>query len=90
MIGEYKLHLQRKPYAAVFFVQGCLEYYRALRTLEDELKLVKLHHFSIDSTILSVKPIDFGMKSIVLGSFGLNLVCFDAASPPTGRTKRNI
>ena len=35
--GEYKLHLQRKPYAAVFFIQGCLEYYRALRTLEDEL-----------------------------------------------------
>jgi hypothetical protein len=35
--GQYKLHLQRKPYAAVFFVQGCLEYYRALRTLEEEL-----------------------------------------------------
>eukprot|EP01045_Picozoa_sp_COSAG04_P006080 COSAG04_NODE_294_length_17734_cov_15.211568_5_plen_239_part_00 len=37
--GQYKLHLQRKPYSAVFFVQGCLEYYRALRTLEDELNV---------------------------------------------------
>jgi hypothetical protein len=35
--GQYKLHLQRKPYSAVFFIQGCLEYYRALRTLENEL-----------------------------------------------------
>lgn len=28
--GSHKLHLQRKPYSAVFYVQGMLEYYRAL------------------------------------------------------------
>ena len=28
--GQHKLHLQRKPYSAVFYVQGQLAYYRAI------------------------------------------------------------
>ena len=31
-----RLHLQRKPYAAVFYAQGMLQYWRMLRTIEDE------------------------------------------------------
>ena len=34
--GKHLLHLQRKPYSAVFYVQGMLEYYRALRHYEQE------------------------------------------------------
>ena len=30
--GSARLHLQRKPYAAVFYVQGLLEFWRALQT----------------------------------------------------------
>lgn len=33
--GE-RLHFQRKPYAAVFYAQGCLQYYRMLKVIEDE------------------------------------------------------
>ena len=34
--GSERLHLQRKPYAAVFYVQGKLSYWRMLKVIEDE------------------------------------------------------
>ena len=34
--GSRKLHFQRKPYSAVFYVQGKLSYWRMLKVIEDE------------------------------------------------------
>ena len=37
--GSARLHLQRKPYSAVFYVQGMLEFWRALQTHKREAVL---------------------------------------------------